>query len=151
MPIEWNRDFETGETRVDKQHQRLFEYVNELHDMITVVKGGHVLDAEKVGDLLFHLESYVTVHFAYEEMCMGIRRCPLAHQNKEAHDKLIAFYGEFLAQAKQNLTLDMLITLESTLVSWLKGHICKVDMDIRNVQPTTHYSPSRPGANSWRR
>ena len=29
------------------------------------------------------------------------------------------------------MTLDMLVTLEYTLVNWLTNHICKVDMNIK--------------------
>lgn len=131
MPIEWNAQYETGEKRVDAQHQRLFGYVNELHEMIQLVQQGQELNRQAVDDLLFHLESYVTVHFAYEEMCMGMHHCPKAATNKDAHDRLIAFYGDFLEKARQELTLEMLVTLENTLVHWLTNHICKIDMNIK--------------------
>lgn len=133
MPITWTKDFETGETHVDAQHRRLIDYTNELHDMIVAAQNGESLKRRDVDDLLFHLESYVTVHFAYEEMCMAMRRCPKAAENKDAHEKLLQFYGKFLEQAKEQLTLPMLIELEKTLVSWLTNHICRIDVKLRDT------------------
>lgn len=132
MPIEWRADFETGEKHVDDQHKQLFDYVNELHSIIELVRAGQTLNRREVQDLLFHLESYVSLHFAYEEICMVIHKCPMAVVNKEAHDKLIKFYGEFLQKVRADgVTLDMLVTLEGALVNWLTNHICKIDLNIK--------------------
>lgn len=132
--MEWKAEYETGEKHVDAQHQHLFEYVNTLHELVSAVQGGAPLDKQAAEDLLFGLDTYVTIHFAYEEMCMGIRRCPYAAVNKEAHDKLSAFYAEFREQSRRELTLEMLQTLETTLTHWLTNHICRIDVTLRDAK-----------------
>lgn len=133
MPIVWSPEYETGDRRVDSQHQHLFEYVNNLHALILTIKDGAPINKRTIEDFLFDLDTYVTVHFAYEEMCMGIRKCPLAALNKEVHAKLIAFYTDFAAKAKQDVTLEMLMTLENTLAHWLNNHICRIDISIKDA------------------
>ena len=143
MP-KWKPEFEIGDQQVDSQHKHLFEYVDTLHDFVTAVREGAPLDPVKAEDLLFDLDTYVTLHFAYEEMCMGIRRCPVAAANREAHDRLSAFYADFREKARQQITLEMLETLENTLTHWLSNHICRIDMDLKGKRPAPGGARPRP-------
>lgn len=135
MAIKWSAEYETGERRVDDQHKHLFEYVNQLSGVIEDVKAGQPIPLEAVKDLLTFLDTYFNVHFTYEELCMTIRKCPMAKQNVDAHKKLMEFYGNFYQKAQDGVSLDMLETLHTALSNWLVNHICKVDMDIRNQEP----------------
>lgn len=133
MPVEWNDSYSTGDARIDSQHQKLFGYVNTLEKMIEAARGGQAPTHREVEDLLDFLEMYVNVHFAYEEVCMAIRRCPLAAQNREAHGKLINFYGEFRETVKGGATLSDLESLHTALANWLVNHICRIDVSLRDV------------------
>lgn len=136
MPTPWSSDYETGDPRIDEQHKHLFGYVAQLEDIVGRAQKGEELDLKSAHDILFFLDTYVNVHFAYEEICMTIRKCPFAAKNREAHNQLLEFYTGFFEEAQQNLTLDMLIQLRDTLDAWLVGHICAVDTKLRDTPET---------------
>lgn len=133
MPTPWSSAYETGDTRIDNQHKQLFDYVGQLEHLIQRVEAGEALDHQAAQDILFFLDTYVNVHFAYEEICMTIRKCPVALKNREAHNQLLDFYQGFFEEAQQHLTLEMLVQLRDTLDSWLVGHICNIDTQLKNT------------------
>lgn len=136
MAMEWNSLYETGEQRVDSQHQKLFEQVNQLGELIKAGQENHPIDKAELDQLLGFLDTYVNVHFAYEELCMTLRRCPVASQNKDAHNRFIEFYEDFRAQYnKRGANLQLLRHLHQTLTHWLTSHICEIDIKLRTSQP----------------
>ncbi|WP_233493118.1 MULTISPECIES: bacteriohemerythrin [unclassified Meiothermus] len=134
VAIEWSPSYETGEMRIDRQHRTLFDRVNRLERML---EAGEVLDQDEVENLLIFLESYINTHFAYEELCMTLRGCPIARKNKEAHDKLLAFYNDFAQRyaARGKADVAMLRELHEVLSKWLVGHVCNIDVRLRNHVP----------------
>ncbi|WP_261663423.1 hypothetical protein [Deinococcus sp. Marseille-Q6407] len=44
MPLDWTAHYETGESRLDRQHRRLFEYANELEDYLDRFRAGEAPD-----------------------------------------------------------------------------------------------------------
>lgn len=74
MPIQWDQQYEVGESRVDSQHRNLFDYINRLEQMVVQGKQGR-LDRREVENLFIFLGAYVNTHFAYEELCMTLRGC----------------------------------------------------------------------------
>lgn len=141
MPFEWASRYETGDERVDSQHRQLFAYADQLEAMIAKAEETGEISLNDVEALLDFLEMYVNVHFAYEEICMAVRRCAFAAQNREAHRNLQEFYTGFRQDVRQNgVTLEKLYTLHSTLGSWLVGHICGVDVHLKDpVPPAKHW------------
>ncbi|RIH82365.1 Bacteriohemerythrin [Calidithermus terrae] len=137
MAIEWNTSYETGEPRIDEQHRNLVGYVNRLERLLESTPPGSPADREEVDNLLVFLESYVNTHFAYEELCMTLRGCPVARKNKEAHDRFLALYAEFTQQhkARGGASVEMLRELHATLKNWLVGHICNIDVQLRGRTP----------------
>ena len=131
VAIEWSPSYETGEIRIDQQHRNLFDRVNRLERML---EAGEVLDQAEVENLLIFLESYINTHFAYEELCMTLRGCPIARKNKEAHDKLLAFYDDFAQRyaARGKADAAMLRGLHEVLSKWLVGHVCNIDVQLRS-------------------
>jgi len=137
MAIEWNASYETGEARIDGQHRNLFDYVNRLERLLESTPPGSPPNREEVDNLLAFLESYVNTHFAYEELCMTLRGCPIARKNKEAHDRFLALYADFTQQhkARGGASVEMLRELHGTLKNWLVGHICNIDVQLRGHTP----------------
>lgn len=129
MPIEWKASYETGERRIDGQHRNLFEQVNRLERLLEAA----TLDQSEVENLLIFLESYIHTHFAYEELCMTLRGCPIARKNKESHDRLLRFYADFDRRYKARGRADagMMRELHEVLKNWLVGHICRIDVQLR--------------------
>lgn len=132
MPVEWSDRFETGDARIDAQHRNLFSYVNRLEGLIMQARAGQGLKPLEVENLLIFLDTYVNTHFAYEELCMSLRKCPVALKNKEEHNKLLEFWGNFRSENTPATTsADALESLHDTLKGWLTNHICKIDVALR--------------------
>ena len=62
--IEWTDDLNTGIQAIDKQHQRIVEYINKLHH--ARVHDGR----DEVGEVVDALVDYTLSHFAFEESLM---------------------------------------------------------------------------------
>lgn len=132
MPVQWGDRFETGEARIDAQHQNLFTYVNRLEDLLMQARAGQELKPLEAKNLLIFLDAYVNTHFAYEELCVSLRKCPVALKNKEEHNRLLEFWTNFRREnALVTTTANALETLHDTLKGWLTNHICKIDLALR--------------------
>ncbi len=126
--ITWQESYSTGVAELDKQHKQLFQYTNELEDMIkTNAVSKHVLEGA-----MKYLEKYVSVHFGREETCMFKHQCPIASKNKDAHQKFIEKYHWFAAAVKeQGASDEILLNLHHFLETWLVEHICKIDTQLK--------------------
>ena len=132
MAMEWRDSYNTGDKRIDGQHKNLFEYINRLEGLIETGQAGGAIDRIEVENLLGFLDSYVYTHFTYEELCMTQRRCPVAAQNKEAHNRFLKMFEDFNQQCAQHgANLQMLTDLHRTLTYWLTNHICRIDVSLR--------------------
>ncbi|MCX7740121.1 MAG: hemerythrin family protein [Meiothermus sp.] len=135
MPIEWSERYAVGEARVDRQHQKLFEYINRLERLVEEAQS-QPLDQEEVENVFAFLEAYVHTHFAYEELCMALRGCPVAQRNKEAHERFLDFWTDFSRKhSPKTVDPQALERLHTALSGWLTQHICKVDVGLRKAPP----------------
>ncbi|GIW33501.1 bacteriohemerythrin [Meiothermus sp.] len=133
MPIQWSEQYEVGDPRTDSQHRNLFDYANQIEQLIEQARAGR-LDRQAVEHLFVFLDAYVNTHFAYEELCMALRGCKVAQKNKEAHNKFLEFWTEFNRQhTPQSISTAALENLHATLAGWLTQHICKVDVALRST------------------
>jgi len=134
MPVEWSERYEVGEARVDKQHKNLFDFVNRLEALILQARAQQHLERGEVENLFTFLDAYVNTHFAYEELCMTLRGCPVAKKNKEAHDKFLHFWTGFMQEySPDTVPVQALEDLRETLTEWLTQHICKIDSALRRT------------------
>ncbi len=134
MILEWSEEYATNYDSIDRQHKKLFQYVNQLDELLR----SDVFQQDKINELLDFLENYTVVHFEHEEMCMKRDQCPMGEKNKVAHDYFLNFYREFRGRYKtlnseqeKRIDLQKLLT---TMESWLKSHICKIDVHMRSCK-----------------
>ena len=132
--IIWKETYSTGIAELDKQHQNLFKYTNDLGQLIkddAVSK--HLLD----GTLKF-LTKYIGAHFGQEETCMHKHHCPMAEKNKEAHQKFIRHFKLIEEKInKNNASDDSVKELHHFLENWLVEHICKIDSQLKPCAPAS--------------
>ncbi|MCS7188158.1 MAG: hemerythrin domain-containing protein, partial [Armatimonadota bacterium] len=85
--VVWDKALEIGEPTVDNQHRSLYDAVNRLGEAIS--------KRDEVGlvNIVAFLERYVVEHFRYEESCFERWKCPMAAQNKEAHEKFVKAFS----------------------------------------------------------
>lgn len=128
MSIEWKDEYKTGFGKLDSQHKRLFDCVNEMDEILSARE----ISRSRVKILTDFLTSYVKAHFIVEEICMAKHNCPVANQNKEAHDGFLKFYNEALDDYhREGPTRPWLQKLHDVARDWLIQHICKVDIHLR--------------------
>lgn len=122
MPImTWNSQFATGIDSIDKQHQQLVSYVNELFDAMTANKGDAVTK-KVLGDLV----SYTVSHFAHEEQYFRKTRYPDAAAHTAEHEALKRQVGDFAkkyAAGKATVNAELM----NFLRNWLATHILQSD------------------------
>jgi hemerythrin-like metal-binding protein len=84
--LSWDEQYEIDVEQVDKEHRKLFEVINDLHEAMSEGKG-----REQVSQSLEDLEEYVDYHFSSERefandcgFATDCTSCHKAHQH--AHD-----------------------------------------------------------------
>jgi len=119
--ITWNDSYSVKVGSFDKQHQRLFDIMNRLHEAMGVGKG-----QTQIKTVLQELIDYTTTHFASEEAMLEKQGYPSLAAHKAEHkallDKVQAYQKDFLA-GKAGIASSLL----QFLVEWLKRHIQQTD------------------------
>ena len=119
--ISWSEEYSVKVASIDRQHQKLFGMLNELHDAMKSGAGSKVAPT-----ILKGLVAYTREHFSNEESIMQRVKYPAFAQHKAEHDKLTAQVVSMLAEfeaGKAVLTLQLLEFLRK----WLQVHILDCD------------------------
>ena len=118
--LSWNDDYSVGIKEIDKQHMKLVDLVNELHEGMKSGKGKEVL-----GNILNELVKYTAFHFAHEEQLFDKYGYPetAAHkrQHKDLVDQVMVYKNNF-DSGKSVLTLDLM----NFLKDWLVKTYCRL-------------------------
>lgn len=119
---EWRAELSVNIPSIDRQHQVLIGYINDLHDAV----GGANANV-LAGRILKKLVQYTTVHFLYEEMLFGAYNYPEDIEHKASHQK---FIDQIEHMEKECAAGDSAVPakLLELLKSWLNHHILKDDM-----------------------
>ena len=127
--IEWDDErYSTEIDRMDEQHQRLFELLNDLHQ---AMEEGHA--EEEIGDTLRELERYTEYHFGDEEEFM--EGCGYAqdcsdcfHDHQEMHENFAAKVTDLREKHEEGeyITMEVLQFARD----WLDSHIAGSQQDM---------------------
>ncbi|RWX48386.1 hemerythrin [Candidatus Electrothrix communis] len=119
--IKWNDSFSVNVVKIDQEHKKLFEIVNELTD---AMKAGHGKDV--LGNILDRLISYTASHFQLEENYFQQVKYPDAAAHKKEHvafvQKVTDFKKEF-DDGRATVSVNIL----QFLSKWLQTHIKGTD------------------------
>lgn len=123
--IVWNNELDTGIEVIDKQHRRIVDYINKLHD---VQETG---DLKQIGEVLDELVDYTLSHFTFEESLMEEAGYPYIKAHKRVHQLFVKRVNEYLQrfQSGEDITLELL----NTLKAWLINHIRNDDNDYSDI------------------
>jgi hemerythrin-like metal-binding protein len=119
--IKWNKSHSVGITKMDEQHQILFDRINELYEAIKIGKG-----REFIGNTLDAVTQYAVTHFSEEEALMKKHRFPELAAHRAVHKEFLRELRGFKTKHKtgiDTLSMDVLIFLHK----WLKQHINQTD------------------------
>lgn len=121
MSILWSPDLDTGIEVIDRQHQRIVDYINQIEEL----KDHH--DRRVIKQVLDDLVDYTQSHFAFEESLQEEAGYKYAKPHQKVHQLFIRRINEY--QQRFALGQDITEELHQVLVSWLINHIRRDDAD----------------------
>ena len=120
--IQWDDSFSVGVAEIDKQHQLLVRYINELYDALAKNRERALL-----AKLIDRLNAYSAIHFAREEHLFETFNFPESEEHKKIHvefeDKVAGFASDF-SGGRADLSMELM----NFLADWLVHHIKGSDM-----------------------
>ena len=119
--LNWQSNFTVNVCEIDKQHQKLVEMINNLHDGMKAGKGKEVL-----GDILANLVKYTEFHFKYEEKLFEQYVYPEALAHKKQHSDLVNQVQNYKKSFESGETV-LSMEIMSFLKVWLMDHIVGSD------------------------
>ncbi len=115
--LHWSNDLNTGIEVIDKQHQRIVDYLNDLD------AANETGDKEVTNRVLKQLVDYTLTHFAFEEELQEKANYPFLKAHKRVHEIFTKRVAEFQqrAAAGENVAPEVLSMLKIWLVNHIKG------------------------------
>jgi len=114
--ILWTADLNTGVREIDRQHQRIIEYLNQLDDLR---QGGHT--RKTISQVLDETIDYTVSHFVFEEGLMEKAGYHFSDLHRMVHDVFIRKIKKLKAQFDEGE--DIVEELRGLLSRWLFNHI----------------------------
>jgi hemerythrin len=124
--IKLPKEFRTGITTIDKQHQQLVDMVNHLGRIRKAAYKDPKKRKVATGQVVAEMLSYTISHFAFEESLMQDANYKFFKPHKRAHDLFVIRANEY----KQRFMAgeDIIDELFDMLNRWLFNHIRNDDM-----------------------
>jgi len=119
--IDWNDTYSVGVVKIDNQHKRLVQIINELSDAMGAGKGKDVL-----GNVLKELIAYVNTHFKTEEEMMVQFGYEEYENHRYEHEKLTDEVKRFFDDYQAGKAL-LSVQIMNFLRNWLMDHIVVKD------------------------
>jgi hemerythrin len=115
--LHWSSDLDTGIEVIDKQHQRIVDYLNELNSANE--NGDQAVTNHVLGELV----DYTLTHFAFEEELQEKANYPFLKAHKRVHEIFTRRVAEFQRRAAdgENVAPELLSMLKIWLVNHIKG------------------------------
>lgn len=124
MEWQWDSRLETGIEEIDKQHQELFNRIDQLE--LAIYKGKAAAELIK---LMEYLESYILEHFELEEKLMLDNFFPDYAAHVHYHNEFRKICTDLLNNFKKKGGDSYLaIDIDKLMRNWWEKHILKMDM-----------------------
>ncbi len=123
--MKWSPDLDTGIPVIDKQHQRIVEYINQLNH------AQQSSSREEVGEVLDQLVDYTLSHFTFEEELMDESGYRFVNAHKKVHKLFVRRVSDYVERFKigEDITDELLTSLKT----WLVNHIKNDDSDYTEI------------------
>ncbi len=119
--IQWNDSFSVNVVKIDQEHQKLFEIINELTD---AMKAGHGKDV--LGNILDQLISYTASHFQREEKYFQQVKYADTVAHKKEHVVFVQKVTDFKREFDEGRAA-VSVNILQFLSKWLQNHIKGTD------------------------
>lgn len=122
IQISWSADFETGIDIIDAQHQRLFQYFEEIQQCLSSANGA------KVESLCRGLIDYAISHNTFEESLMENAGYPMLEAHHQVHEAFKQRAYGYLEKIDQGVDpLKIAREMRTDIGLWLINHIKRED------------------------
>jgi len=122
--FEWDDSYSVNNAKIDEQHQRFFEIINELDD--AMMSGGRRASQRAMTESIQALEEYAVFHFDDEERYMEALGYPDQVVHHQEHARLVDRIGQYRYKtATGKIVLNS--ELVKTMANWITGHIMNSD------------------------
>jgi hemerythrin len=121
--ITWTDSFSVKVSEIDKQHKKLIDMINNLHEAMKEGKSKEVM-----GDILKSLLSYTETHFKLEEKYFDLYNYPAKENHKAKHKQFIDTVTKFkndFDSGKTTLSLEVM----NFQKDWWTKHINGTDKE----------------------
>ncbi|QIL73183.1 bacteriohemerythrin [Diaphorobacter sp. HDW4B] len=115
----WLPELDTGIDEIDRQHRRIVEYINKLHEL----KATH--DRAELGEVIGEMVDYTLSHFVFEEALIENAGYLFAGPHKKVHELFAKRVALF--QSRFDAGEDVTDELHGMLSRWLFNHIRNED------------------------
>jgi len=123
--ILWSKELSVGIDVIDKQHTRIVDYVNELHDVIN--QPPDAITRARIIAVVSDAIDYTESHFGFEEAMMEDAGYPFLKAHKKVHELFVRKVLEY--KRRLDAGEDIAVELRETLKRWLINHIKNEDND----------------------
>ncbi|HEY3442167.1 MAG TPA: bacteriohemerythrin [Paludibaculum sp.] len=130
--IDWSPDYDLGIAEIDRQHRRLVEIVNRLHDAMEQRSPKCAMQG-----VVCDLATYTEIHFAYEERMMQSVDMPDWETHCSEHRVLAREVRSFeldLASGRLSVSMELMDVLRR----WLLVHVLHADRELVNHANRLH-------------
>ncbi len=128
MPkLEWTDEYAIGISTFDNQHKVLFEFINDLRDIMMSKR----TNLKAVDKTFLSILDYTLTHFLEEEIFLYKISYPNFNRHKKDHDNFIREVKDLYVRFKAGEGGNRIICAEITaiLTEWIQGHIMKDDLE----------------------
>ncbi|RRD67067.1 bacteriohemerythrin [Vandammella animalimorsus] len=117
--LQWTPDMDTGIVEIDRQHRRIVEYINMLHE----ARQTH--DRQRLGEVIAEMVDYTISHFAFEEALIEEAGYIFTGPHKKVHELFTRKVTEM--QRRFDSGEDVSAELHDMLSRWLFNHVRNED------------------------
>ena len=121
--IKWDESMKVGVDASDKQHIKVFDLINQLHEAMSVGKGRDVL-----GKILMELSNYTQEQFSAEKKLFEKYAYPDAKSHMQQHAYLTHKTNDLKKKFENGKTM-ISVEMLNFLKDWWGNHIMKVDKE----------------------
>lgn len=134
--FEFTSDYQIGISEIDKEHESLFQILNEA---IVSLQDNNTAVQETAQNFIRKLTEYASMHFAHEEKYMEETNDPELLRQKREHAAFVQKIHSY--SVTEHTTAEDVRKLTDYIVRWLFSHILSSDMMIGKRTASTKSDP----------
>ncbi len=117
----WSEQYSVGIVRLDDQHRKIFQMLNNLRQAMLEKKSNQVLR-----DIINELAQYAKTHFTSEEAYFQMYNYPEKDEHKREHEEFVKKVRQFQADLEAGRAM-VTMSVFTFLAEWVRNHVLVSD------------------------